>query len=195
NRLAQTPTAGTCHSSQTAALANNRAVGYTYDAAGNITNDGQHSYTYDAENRIIAVDGGNTTYTYDAQDHRVTKTTGGSWRNYLYDMGDRAVAETTASGWQVGYAYLGGQLLAQYRDSTTYFVHHDHLGSTRLLTGAGPSTRIQSTGGAHIWKYYFTGLCPGVSGVTYTVSAWIKNQGTTSVKVSGNIVDGPVIAP
>jgi RHS repeat-associated protein len=34
----------------------------------------------------------------------------------------------------VGYAYLGGQLLAQYRDSTTYFVHHDHLGSTRLLT-------------------------------------------------------------
>lgn len=37
--------------------ANNRIIGsgVTYDAAGNVTNDGSHSYTYDAENRIIRV--------------------------------------------------------------------------------------------------------------------------------------------
>src|SRR5271168_2497661 len=29
---------------------NNRIDGYTHDAAGNIMNDGSHSYTYDAEN-------------------------------------------------------------------------------------------------------------------------------------------------
>jgi RHS repeat-associated protein len=33
-----------------------------------------------------------------------------------------------------GYVYLGGQLVAQYKDGTTYFVHKDHLGSTRMLT-------------------------------------------------------------
>ena len=33
---------------------------YTYDAAGNVTNDGVHSYGYDSENRIVGVDGGAT---------------------------------------------------------------------------------------------------------------------------------------
>src|SRR5207302_1103544 len=31
---------------------------YTYDATGNVTNDGLHSYTYDAENRLVSVDSG-----------------------------------------------------------------------------------------------------------------------------------------
>jgi len=34
----------------------------------------------------------------------------------------------------VGYVYLGGVLVAQYQDGTTYFVHKDHLGSSRVLT-------------------------------------------------------------
>jgi len=68
--------------------------GYSYDAAGNLLNDGTHSYTYDAENRITKVDGGNTAkYDYDADGHRVQKitTTGdnydplGTWQ-FLYDQ-------------------------------------------------------------------------------------------------------------
>jgi RHS repeat-associated protein len=46
-------------------------------------------------------------------------------------VGDR---RTIASGWNVGYVYVAGQLMAQYRDSTTYFAHKDHLGSTHLVT-------------------------------------------------------------
>jgi RHS repeat-associated protein len=42
------------------------------------------------------------------------------------------------NGWGKGYVYLAGQLLAQYDNTvspaTTFFVHKDHLGSTRLLT-------------------------------------------------------------
>jgi RHS repeat-associated protein len=49
-------------------------------------------------------------------------------------MAGQVVAETTLPGWQVGYGYLDGKLLSQYRDSTTYFFQQDHLGSTRLLT-------------------------------------------------------------
>jgi len=37
-------------------------------------------------------------------------------------------------GWQVGYNYFNGQLQSEYRNNTTYFIHADHLGSTRLLT-------------------------------------------------------------
>jgi YD repeat-containing protein len=53
---------------------NNRMDGYSYDAAGNLFNDGVHHYKYDAENRIIQVDNGTTaTYVYDADGYRVQK--------------------------------------------------------------------------------------------------------------------------
>jgi uncharacterized protein RhaS with RHS repeats len=35
-------------------------VGYSYDAAGNMIYDTFHTYTYDAEGNITAVDGGQT---------------------------------------------------------------------------------------------------------------------------------------
>lgn len=36
--------------------------------------------------------------------------------------------------WSVGYIYLGGQMVAEYKNGTTYFAHGDHLGSTRVAT-------------------------------------------------------------
>jgi hypothetical protein len=33
-------------------------AGFAYDAAGNLVNDGAHSYTYDADGNVTAVDGG-----------------------------------------------------------------------------------------------------------------------------------------
>src|SRR5262249_33813741 len=59
----------------------------------------------------------------------------------------------------------------------------------------GAPTRIQSSGGAHPWKYYANGVCPGTTGTPYTIMIWVKNQGTTSVKISGNIVESSAIAP
>jgi YD repeat-containing protein len=47
-------------------------VNYTYDANGNVTNDGVHTYQYDAANRLVTVDSGSTaTYKYDQQNRRV----------------------------------------------------------------------------------------------------------------------------
>ena len=44
------------------------------------------------------------------------------------------MAEANQSGWQVQYARLGGQLVAEYKNSTTYFIFSDHLGSSRVVT-------------------------------------------------------------
>ena len=44
----------------------------TFDAAGNLTNDGSYIYNYDAENRITGANG--YTYTYDASGNRVKKS-------------------------------------------------------------------------------------------------------------------------
>jgi hypothetical protein len=63
----------------------------------------------------------------------VRKIASGVTTEYIYSVDGSVVAERVGATWSKGYVYLGGQLLAQYSNSTTYFVHKDHLGSTRLL--------------------------------------------------------------
>src|SRR6266851_1680879 len=121
-----------------------RGLSWTYDAWGNRTDQTQTAGTCNSFHQSVntknqLVDTINNTLQYDAVGHRVTKTVSGAWRDYLYDTSGNVVAETTSGGWNVGYAYLGGQLLAQYSNSTTYFAHRDHLGSTRLLTALNQS--------------------------------------------------------
>src|SRR5258708_32924106 len=62
---------------QKSADTNNRLSGISYDAAGNVINDGTSgTYVYDAENRIISAAIGRvtTTSTYDSPGQRVTNT-------------------------------------------------------------------------------------------------------------------------
>ena len=83
NRWQQTLTAGSGSWPQPSYSfdANNRILasdGMTYDAAGNIINDSVHIYTYDAENRIVRVDSGSTAV-------------------YAYDAEGRRVAKTAST--------------------------------------------------------------------------------------------------
>jgi RHS repeat-associated protein len=128
---------------------NNRMDGYSYDAAGNVLNDGTHSYTYDAENRIILVDNGATaTYVYDADGHRVqkTSTTGnnsdpaGTWILF-YDQAGRWVQKFNSPGntFVEGNIYAGGRHLASVGGGTN-FSHSDWLGTERLRTSYAGAT-------------------------------------------------------
>jgi RHS repeat-associated protein len=124
---------------------------YTYDAAGNMTHDASHGYFYDAENRIIQVDGTQGTcssasacYVYDpVSGKRAEKLIGTATTSYDRDLSGNVIAEwgpgCGSSCWTIVYAYLNGRLLAEYQNETTYFVHEDHLGSTRLVTEVNQS--------------------------------------------------------
>ena len=124
----------------------NRIDGYSYDTAGNMTGDGIHTFTYDAENRLIAVTGGgvNSTYSYDALGRRVEKT--GDVNEcgydgtiyYLYDLSDRAVVRYPDSGTNNCHdeVYAGGRHLATYAQGLT-FSHSDWLGTERVRHGVG----------------------------------------------------------
>jgi RHS repeat-associated protein len=115
----------------------NRIVGFTYDALGNVIFDGAHRYAYDAENRLITVDGGATAvYAYDALSRRVRRDTSGTATEYLYDLSGRVVSTRDANtgSWRSGEVYVADRHLATYANGTTYFHHRDWLGSNRLTT-------------------------------------------------------------
>ena len=151
NRTDQTVTGGTCPSFHQPVNTQNRLINspFAYDAAGNLTADASHTYFYDAENRLVQVDGtlgtcstATACYLYDAFGRRTEKIVGSTKFDYLYDLSGNVVTDwCTNCGGYTGalteYVSLSGHLVAEYTNGTTYFVHQDHLGSTRLVTGVG----------------------------------------------------------
>jgi RHS repeat-associated protein len=134
--------------------ANNRITGVTgvgYDLAGNLTSDGSgtgsHRYFYDAENRIIQVDGtlgtcstATACYVYDAEGRRVRKTTASGTLDFLYDTDGHKVAEVDPTGvFMRGELYASGRHFAVYAPEpgptgATFFTHSDWLGTERART-------------------------------------------------------------
>ena len=143
NRTAQTPTKGSCGMWSSSYTGNNQISGYSYDAAGNLLNDGSHSYTYDAENRINAVNGGSTaTYVYDADGKRVSKKVSAVESDYIFDpSGNPMTIFSSGCGncWASGFVFANGRQIAEYENSSTYFITTDQLGSTRLMTAMNKS--------------------------------------------------------
>ena len=125
----------------------NQITSFAYDAAGNLTSDGIHAYTYDAEGKILMVDAGSTAqYVFNALDQRVRVQTSASTYEYIYDYAGRRISTwnpSNNSGIE-GRIYWGNQQLA-YRayEGTTYFDHQDFVGTERMrtdYTGAVSST-------------------------------------------------------
>jgi uncharacterized protein RhaS with RHS repeats len=72
------------------------ALSLTYDANGNLTSDGSHSYTYDAENRLVSMSNG-AALAYDPLGRLYQVTLGTSTTRFLYD-GDALVEEYNGAG-------------------------------------------------------------------------------------------------
>ncbi|HEV2387332.1 MAG TPA: RHS repeat-associated core domain-containing protein [Candidatus Acidoferrales bacterium] len=144
NRTAQSVTSGSCPASSLGFNASNQITspsGFQYDAAGNLANDTAHSYAYDAEGRILTIDGGNGAYVYDAFGRRIEKTTGSTSLVILYDLAGRRIGAVSTSGVDVDHRiYAGSRLVAAYTPGplggTTYFYHSDQLGTDRVVTGS-----------------------------------------------------------
>jgi len=137
NRLSQSGCGGTLSTGQpqlTIDPTTNRITssGFVYDADGNLTNDGIHTYTYDVENRIVQVDGGATaTYSYDGNGLRVMKGT-----TIYVRSGAQVAAEYSGGAVQREYVYSpDGILICSISGGSTTYYQRDHL-SNRLLTDA-----------------------------------------------------------
>jgi RHS repeat-associated protein len=164
--------------------ANNRLTGFngqslSYDAAGNLIDDGVNHYVYDARNKLTQItQGGVTTasFTYDVFGRRLSKTIGTVTTSYRYD-GDNPIEETTAG--QVSAILSGPGIDERYgRDEAggrAYYLT-DNLGSVvALANGSGtvtaqyvyePYGEVTSTGSSDN-PYQYTGRENDGTGLYY----------------------------
>jgi len=113
----------------------NQVVGWTYDAAGNLINDGTNQYTYDALNRTSSVRQGGTTTTssYNGDGTLVAQTANGVATLYTQDLASplsQILQTKVGSATATDYVY-GVNRLASLSGSTTTWYAADALGSVR----------------------------------------------------------------
>ena len=130
---------------------------FLYDGAGNVTQDNLNWYLYDAEGRICAVEnrvvGTIAGYLYNAEGNRIGKgllqnmnscdpavNSFSPTNDYILGQSGEEFTEMTVSGstatWAHTNAWAGGEVLATYNDTNTYFALRDWLGTKRVELGA-----------------------------------------------------------
>lgn len=144
NRLARSSTLAAVDTASYSYDANDRLAADQYDANGNTTAAGGASYSYNFENRLVGLNGGQVAYYYDGDGNRVAKTEGGVTTYFLVDSlnptGYAQVLDEISQG-AVQRSYLYGLDLVSQRQRdaqgwATHYYGYDGHGSTRLLTDA-----------------------------------------------------------
>src|SRR5579875_1318298 len=158
-------TSGTCPT-YTFNQANNQITntGYTYDAAGDLTSDGTYSYQWDAEGRLVSLNGGSAASgVYNALNDQVRSSVPGS--GYTWDVLFDPAGHWTArydGGWQVGGVFhFGSRLFGIYTDQF-YGIHVNVLGTEATNTNAVGNESGDTIfypwgevwgGGSQAWEY------------------------------------------
>ncbi len=123
-------------------LASSPTATYTYNQLGERTSStptagGQTSYAYDQDGRLISYTpptGPATTFAYNGDGIRASKTTGTSTSKFKWDL--TAGIPALLSDGQNSYIYGPGSTPIEQinQAGTPTYLHHDQLGSTRLIT-------------------------------------------------------------
>ncbi len=115
-------------------------TGWTYDAVGNVLNDGTGTYTYDPLNRLTSVTraGVTTTYSYNGDGLLVAKTVNGETTRFLWDTtkSNAQLLGTTTNSATTWYVWGQGgnerdQILYETSASGRKWYGTDALGSVR----------------------------------------------------------------
>jgi len=174
NRISQTAPQGGPSTSYTYNTATNQSTSFSYDAVGNLLNDGLYSYQYDAENNLIEIGAGKSAiYTYDAFNRRVRINTQAGAQEFAFNLnGQRVSTWNPSTSTQVqGQFYWGSKPIAFYTAAAgqTFFQHQDWLGTERARTtynggGAGVFSSLSFgdnytvASGTDTDPYHFAGL-------------------------------------
>jgi YD repeat-containing protein len=119
-------------------------LAYTYDANGNLINDGQRTYAWDAENRLVEVLDATTgeviaSFTYDGLGRRLSQSTA-QGTTYYHHSGDKVAYETDEAGnvtLMFSYDSAGLPLTMRYQGQTYYYHTNDRGDVLKITDGLG----------------------------------------------------------
>jgi RHS repeat-associated protein len=152
----------------------------TYDANGNLTNDGVNTYNWNARGQLASITGPglSASFQYDSFGRRTAKTINGQTTKYLYDLAN-IVQERAADNSVLANLLMGGiDEVFQRTDATgpRSFLT-DSLGSTLALTDENgaiqteysydPFGTTQQSGASSSNSYQFTGRENDGTGLQY----------------------------
>lgn len=111
---------------------------YTYDAMGNITGDGLHTFSFNARARMVSEAFSGAAYNVNAFGQRVKKIVGGATTVFVYDERGQLLGEYDGAGNQLAeHIYLDGMPVAVMKFvggvPKVYQVYPDHLGTPRAV--------------------------------------------------------------
>jgi RHS repeat-associated protein len=124
---------------------------YTYDADGNQTSATEafmhlkRTYTFDAANRLVSVDGGLTSaFVYDGDGNRIRQSAGDRTQTYVNDVAAAlpvVLQDAYSTGSPSSYVY-GLNLIEAFQGRDNDFYQYDGLGSVIQLTDAAGRPEI-----------------------------------------------------
>jgi RHS repeat-associated protein len=122
----------------------NRISGFTYDLAGNLTNDGAFTYAYDGANRMKQAQQSASPNTVTSSTFfgplRIKKAVGSTTTVYVYS-GAKPIAEYVNGSLSKEYIYAGSALLATIAGTSTTYHHPDHLSNRAETDSTGAVVR------------------------------------------------------
>jgi YD repeat-containing protein len=100
-------------------ISGSKTASYAYDSYGNITTDGNNTYTYDGVPNLRCVNCNKPTtsvqYQYDGTNKRVSILKAGAKTYEMYDSHGKLLFSTDGGSETINYYYLGGKRIAQKR--------------------------------------------------------------------------------
>ena len=152
----------------------------SYDANGNLTNDGTNTYTWEARNHLTAMSGGAmASFIYNALGRRMSKSIAASTTAILSD-GFNPVQELDASDTPSANLLTGAQIDEYFQRSDSVGARSylsDNLGSTLALTDATGAIQTQyayepfgnttTSGASSFNSYQYTGRENDATGLYY----------------------------
>ena len=151
-------------------------VAYSWDANGNMLDDGSRAYTYDHANRLTSVVQGGNAYEFDytGLGDRLRQTVNGNATEYTLDI-ETGLTQVLSDG-GTDFLYGGGRIAQLGASGRDYFLGDalnsvrqlvNDIGQTRLGRAYEPFGGVLSTTGGIDTSYGFTGEWRDETGLTF----------------------------
>ncbi len=120
---------------------------FTYDTIGNLTNDGERTYTWKHGRQLATLSDGSTTwtYTYNADGMRTKRSNGATTYNYVYNGSQLTQMTVGSNTLYISYDASGRPFTLNYNGAVYYYV----------LNMLGDVVGIANSAGTLVVRYWY----------------------------------------